>query len=543
MKFQQMTLAQAAQELPPALFRRYYARAQEFFTANAHLKRDINDVVIVVRFDPDQPRDEDGRWTDGGGGGGGGGGGAAPSSGEGDKLPQAELFPGMFPPIPEPAKPAKISDFHESEVRIDTETRTDPEKGKKFIDRWNEHVKEAPAEFKKDFLGGLPASMSISYDDREDAITIMGKLEDANGARIGEYTRTIDFDDKTAHSDYFVLNSSERSGGIGKQLLASNVATYQKMDIDTVGVHANIDVGGYAWARYGYVPTQGSWRSLSSEIEDKINELSGGGGGYRPESWEELTSDQQDEVFSKYAEATHDEYYESERENWYDSGGALEQAKINLANDYTVSADWANNALDKWRAGRGADAPPVPFGNDVILQTITVDYKSRRADGSDDPDIGFDDGAFPVNSDPATLTEDMRDDIKDTLERAFNSQADKDAEDIDPPDYLADNIRDFQRESFDSMRDRDKYKWAVDNDALPEYGGEGSGEMPDDDADELRSLAQSDDPKALWAIADSEWGKKLLLGTDWNGELNLHDKETMDRFHAYVGKAKAKAAT
>jgi hypothetical protein len=29
-----------------------------------------------------------------------------------------------------------------------------------------------------------------------------------------------------------------------------------------------------------------------------------------------------------------------------------------------------------------------------------------------------------------------------------------------------------------------------------------------------------------------------LLGTDWNGTLNLKDKETMDRFNAYVGKSK-----
>jgi hypothetical protein len=75
--FRQMMLAQAAQELPPALFRKYYARAQEFFAANAHLKRDINDIVIVVRWDESQhPRvpagsPEGGQFGEGGGGGGG----------------------------------------------------------------------------------------------------------------------------------------------------------------------------------------------------------------------------------------------------------------------------------------------------------------------------------------------------------------------------------------------------------------------------------------------------------------------------------------
>jgi hypothetical protein len=88
MTFRQMTMAQAVQELPPALFHKYYARAQEFFATNAHLARDINDLVIVVRdFDPNQPRDEEGKWTDGGGGdgaGGGGGAGVTPQVTQGD---------------------------------------------------------------------------------------------------------------------------------------------------------------------------------------------------------------------------------------------------------------------------------------------------------------------------------------------------------------------------------------------------------------------------------------------------------------------------
>jgi hypothetical protein len=34
----------------------------------------------------------------------------------------------------------------------------------------------------------------------------------------------------------------------------------------------------------------------------------------------------------------------------------------------------------------------------------------------------------------------------------------------------------------------------------------------------------------------------LLLGSDWHGELNLKDPQTMERFNAYVGKAAKKAA-
>jgi hypothetical protein len=60
--------------------------------------------------------------------------------------------------------------------------------------------------------------------------------------------------------------------------------------------------------------------------------------------------------------------------------------------------------------------------------------------------------------------------------------------------------------------------------------------MSDEDADSLRDLINNDNPKALWAVADSKWGKKLLIDADWYGVLDLADKETMDRFNAYVGK-------
>jgi hypothetical protein len=75
-----------------------------------------------------------------------------------------------------------------------------------------------------------------------------GAVLDADGNKIGDYTRTVDFDDKKASSDYFKLNNSATGKAVGKQVLAANVAMYQKMGLESVEVHADIDVGGYAWA-------------------------------------------------------------------------------------------------------------------------------------------------------------------------------------------------------------------------------------------------------------------------------------------------------
>ena len=76
--FRKMTMLEASTVLPPALFRKYYDAACEFFDVNAHLeRRDFNDFVIVVREwdESKHPRvpggsPEGGQFGEGGGGGG-----------------------------------------------------------------------------------------------------------------------------------------------------------------------------------------------------------------------------------------------------------------------------------------------------------------------------------------------------------------------------------------------------------------------------------------------------------------------------------------
>ena len=138
------------------------------------------------------------------------------------------------------------------------------------------------------------------------------------------------------------------------------------------------------------------------------------------------------------------------------------------------------------------------------------------------------------------LTEAMREGVTKAISKAFDREAERKESDVEPPDYLAENLDETQGEYWDSMDDRDKFNWAKNNaeDYLGHEGSGGSGEIDEDDANRLRKLTQSNDPKAIWLIADSQYGKDLLLGSDWNGFIDLHDKETMARFDAYVGTQK-----
>jgi hypothetical protein len=401
--------------------------------------------------------------------------------------------------------------------------------------------------------------MKIEYNENSDKLVLEGTLQDEHGDEIGDYTRHLNLKENDAYSAYFVMKRSERGGGAGKKLLAANVAMYQKLGFDKVKVSANIDVGGYAWARYGYVPTQDSWNRLSADIRSKLDRQgdrashAASGSGYTPESWDQVADHDQSQIESAWMRATESEFLDSEIQNWRDSGQALEGAKQNLSRVSDLSDEkWAQAALKTWRNSLSSkEEEGIPYTNEQILSAVKIDeYSSRYGEGRDDPDISIADNkltgsitqpTLPGIPEAPPLTDERRDEIIAALTDSFNDQAGENAQDADPPDF-SDSVSQYQGEVWDSMDDSEKFAWADRNGELPEYPIEEDEEKPepvettDTQRDALMKLARSSNPKALWAIADSSQGKDLLLNTSWAGVLDFKDKQTMDRFNSYVGK-------
>lgn len=56
----------------------------------------------------------------------------------------------------------------------------------------------------------------------------------------------------------FILPAADTGAGIGRETLRNTVTAYRRADpTATIELLANIDVGGYAWARYGFLPRGG----------------------------------------------------------------------------------------------------------------------------------------------------------------------------------------------------------------------------------------------------------------------------------------------
>lgn len=522
-------------------------------------------------FDPNEPRDDHGRWTSGGGGDGDGTAPAANAPSSSPEPPPSSTAPAASSK-PKGKGKAKKEDFDKAKIRLSATGGSQGEA--KFIEHWNENIGIEPEQFKHDFLGGTDGSMTIKSNERGTRLEIAGDLTNNGGQTIGTYTRNLDLDAGIAKSAYFKLEKSQTKNSIGKKMLAGNVDTYKKLGIDRVEVYANIDVGGYAWAKYGYVPSRSDWNSLRSKLESKLTGYTSGGrissssgNTMEADDWSMLSSDTQDNVRDEWMRQTRDEFLSSEVQNWRDSGQALEDAKREVATLYDDRdmPSWFSDALKEVRAEREENGdPPIPYTDRQLFKAIDIaPYESRYNDGRDDPDISFDDNELkePQGYEPGQLTlpgiepidpssylsQPMRDQLEKAVTAGFNKEADDRADDVEPPEYLADSVSEYQDEYWSSLSERDKLQRAIDYNMAdieiePDEDAEPPQqemELPPPKADEDPVLAalHSPDPKSIWKVADSPRGKQLLLGTNWDGVLNLKDPESMARFNSYVGAA------
>ncbi len=138
-------------------------------------------------------------------------------------------------------------------------------------------------EYDSSMLGGFDA---LSFDTRVESVCdeymvsldrkVYRVLGNGNGQIVYEgelngeefaFSRTIRMngDVKEAWHDYFVVPKELQGRGIGKDMLKAFYDEYQNMGVERITLKANMDIGGYAWARYGF----------SAEVQE-IESLLGG---------------------------------------------------------------------------------------------------------------------------------------------------------------------------------------------------------------------------------------------------------------------------
>jgi hypothetical protein len=124
-----------------------------------------------------------------------------------------------------------------------------------------------PLQFREQMLKGLPPKianrleLSVNAQQAPGYGTFVeyGLVSPDGGIQI---QRTIDPVTGVAQHDVFELPNDLQGKGFAKQFMRNSLDFYDHLGLKKMEVGANIDVGGYAWARYGFVPTKKSWNEL-----------------------------------------------------------------------------------------------------------------------------------------------------------------------------------------------------------------------------------------------------------------------------------------
>jgi pterin-4a-carbinolamine dehydratase/2'-5' RNA ligase len=87
---------------------------------------------------------------------------------------------------------------------------------------------------------------------RDQSVIISARADDGTNLT-RKFTRNESGELSVDHA-YFKVPEDQQGSGLAKAIMRGSFDEYERLGVDQVTVHANIDVGGYAWARFGFKP-------------------------------------------------------------------------------------------------------------------------------------------------------------------------------------------------------------------------------------------------------------------------------------------------
>lgn len=76
-------------------------------------------------------------------------------------------------------------------------------------------------------------------------------------------------DTLTAYHALFKMGEDYQGKGIAKGIFRALIPIYEKMGVDRIEVNANMDVGGYTWARFGFKTVWWQANAIPKQIKNK----------------------------------------------------------------------------------------------------------------------------------------------------------------------------------------------------------------------------------------------------------------------------------
>ena len=136
--------------------------------------------------------------------------------------------------------------------------------------------------FFKDFFGGMarPEDTTLTwrahdphsgYPMEHTGFIANSLLRNKDGRIVGSVDRYFNPETKTAYHAYLRIEEGARGKGSIPAMLENQINLYRKLGIEKVKLGANIDVGGYAWAKYGFLPEKGEWDYMRGRFKAMVD--------------------------------------------------------------------------------------------------------------------------------------------------------------------------------------------------------------------------------------------------------------------------------
>jgi hypothetical protein len=124
------------------------------------------------------------------------------------------------------------------------------------------------AVFEGDY-GGMTVSVVHIGRDGARGLSVQGKITDPQGRHVGSFHRryTQGTSGIVAHHEFLQITGQAQGSGFSNAWNGHLIQWYRRHGVKEVRVHADIDVGGYAWARLGYDFAE---RRTANEILDRL---------------------------------------------------------------------------------------------------------------------------------------------------------------------------------------------------------------------------------------------------------------------------------
>lgn len=132
------------------------------------------------------------------------------------------------------------------------------------MEAWNQRVRMDPREFLRRLTDRLDGHFRLELKGERDKISYtllnLDRIDHPNIAGIWTADRMFDFSIRDVHHDALELPGELQARRIARQLFRNSMLLYDRLRLRSISMYADAEVGGYAWARYRFLPNnQSEW--------------------------------------------------------------------------------------------------------------------------------------------------------------------------------------------------------------------------------------------------------------------------------------------